>query len=518
MTPTPLPNSYWVIPGRWLAGEYPGGRTELETRERLEALAAAGIDAFIDLTQPDELPQYDQLLSLDIDHIRKPIRDHDVPRERAHMIEILGVIDTLLASGKRLYVHCRAGIGRTGTVVGCHLAQNGHGGEAAIARLNELWSHCGRSKSWPNVPETPEQIAFVRGWRAAPVKSAQRSKDTQPVKPNDARFESGAVETDALAPEHSDDALAAAAALRDRYLGALVGLAAGDALAAATQFRKPGSFTPVTDIVGGGPFDLPRGAWSDDTAMALCLAESLLARGDFDPRDQVQRYVRWQREGHLSATGQCLGITASVAKALGSAQWRRQQYAGSHDPKQLDQEPLLRVVPVVMFHFADVEEAVRRAADAARTTCQAPLVLDACRLFAAVLHSALSGRPRAEVLSTHAALFAAQPLKGLVAALAEGSYRETAARTRQGAGNVVDALEAILAQFNASTNFREGALAAANLGGDSDVVTGGYGALAGAFYSVKAVPRGWRAGLAREPLLIEFSDRLLARAMVAMGG
>ena len=100
----------------------------------------------------------------------------------------------------------------------------------------------------------------------------------------------------------------------------------------ATQFRTPGTFTPVGDLLGGGPFDLPRGGWSDDTAMALCLADSLLERDGFDARDQVERYRRWQREGYLSATGQCLGITASTARALAMAQWRRRLFSGSHDP------------------------------------------------------------------------------------------------------------------------------------------------------------------------------------------
>ena len=107
-------------------------------------------------------------------------------------------------------------------------------------------------------------------------------------------------------------------------------------MAAATQYRRPGRFTPVGDMLGGGPFDLPRGAWSDDTAMALCLAESLLERAGFDARDQVERFRRWQQQGHLSATGQCVGITAATARALARAQWRRQAFSGSHDPDALD--------------------------------------------------------------------------------------------------------------------------------------------------------------------------------------
>jgi len=125
-------------------------------------------------------------------------------------------------------------------------------------------------------------------------------------------------------------------------------------------------------MIGGGPFDLPRGAWSDDTAMALCLAESLLERDGFDARDQVQRYSRWQQEGYLSSTGQCVGITASTARSLALAKWRRVVFPGSHDPEQLDPEPLSRVASVALFYFASVETTLVQAADSSRTTCQAP--------------------------------------------------------------------------------------------------------------------------------------------------
>ena len=151
----------------------------------------------------------------------------------------------------------------------------------------------------------------------------------------------------------SDRELAPVRELRERFQGAMQGLAVGDALAAATQFRRAGSFAPVGDLLGGGPFDLPRGAWSDDTAMALCLAESLTERDGFDAADQLARYTRWQREGYLSATGQCLGITAATARALAAAQWRGRPLSESSDPAPLESEPLSRVAPIVLHFFAD---------------------------------------------------------------------------------------------------------------------------------------------------------------------
>ena len=88
-----------------------------------------------------------------------------------------------------------------------------------------------------------------------------------------------------------------------RYRGALLGLAAGDALGTTLEFKAPGTFQPINDMVGGGPFELKVGQWTDDTSMALCLAESLVKRRRFDPFDQLERYVRWYRDGHMSCTG-----------------------------------------------------------------------------------------------------------------------------------------------------------------------------------------------------------------------
>jgi ADP-ribosyl-[dinitrogen reductase] hydrolase len=518
----PLPNSYWVIPGRLLAGEYPGGQTARETSERLQKLMDVGVRCFIDLTHPDELEPYDFDLPVSIDYIRKPIKDHGLPARREHMIDIQACLDHALRSGMLTYVHCRAGIGRTGMVVACFLVEQGLSGEEALDELNRMWQHCKRAESWAHVPETDEQSEYVRKWIpqvAALLKQrvaggeGRRAPARAPT-PAPAREPKYEPAHEAEDPLLEPSALDAARGLRDRFLGALIGLAVGDALAAATQFRKSGTFTPVGDVLGGGPFDLPRGAWSDDTSMALCLAESLLETNGFDPRDQVERYRQWQQQGHLSATGQCLGITAGTARALAQAQWRRQLFSGSHDPTQLDPEVLSRVAPAVMFYFAAPTDALTFASEASRTTCQSPGCVDACKLLAACLYGALSGKPKSVIFAPAPELLDIAGLRSNVAALAAAPGQTASAR----AGNVVEALEAALWAFRTSDNFRDGALKAANLGGNSDVAAAVYGQLAGAHYGVGSIPATWRTSLMHKDLIEGMADRLLAHAMVGLAG
>jgi len=499
----PLPNSYWVVPGKVLAGEHPAGRTSEETVERVQKLLAAGVGSFIDLTMPDELEAYDSELPVDVVYLRKPIRDHGIPARPEHMADILGCIDHFVRSRRLVYVHCRAGIGRTGTVVGCLLVEQGLHGEKALEALNQLWLRCKRSASWPSVPETEHQTDYVRNWKPGLLKSV-----LGPAVP-----EKAAAADPLLDPE----TLYAARNLRERFLGSLLGLAVGDALAAATQYRKPGTFTAIGDLIGGGPFEMPRGAWTDDTAMALCLAESLLEREGFDARDQVERYTRWRQQGHLSSTGQCVGITASTVKALSMAQWRRQMFSGSHDPNQLDPEVLSRVAPVVAFYFAAPAQAIQLAADSARTTCQAPAAVDSCRLLAAMVYSALAGRPREQVLRPTPDLLDVATLRPNVESLVQRSALGGGLATVSAGETTPEVLEAALWAFRSSNNFRDGALRAANLGGNCDVVAAVYGQIAGAHYGVAAIPAAWRNSLSSKDLIEGFADRLLAHAMLGLG-
>jgi hypothetical protein len=160
----PLPNTYWVIPDVMLAGEHPSGATEADTRERLDRLRKAGINYFIDLTEMDEMPDYRGLLPLRTHYLRCAIRDTEVPREIGQMQQLQSRIRNARTLGRRMYIHCRAGIGRTGLVVGCYLAEEGLGGDSALEQLNLLWRQCARAQSWPIVPQTAEQADYIREW------------------------------------------------------------------------------------------------------------------------------------------------------------------------------------------------------------------------------------------------------------------------------------------------------------------------------------------------------------------
>jgi hypothetical protein len=160
----PLPNSYWVIPGSLLAGEHPAGVDEAETSARLAALRQAGIDCFIDLTEPGEQAEYGHLLTSQDEYLRCEIPDMGVPYQVSRTMDLLLALRMALGRGRGIYVHCRAGIGRTGLIIGCFLAEEEPSGKSAVKRLNRLWKQSARSAQWPKVPQTAEQANYIRHW------------------------------------------------------------------------------------------------------------------------------------------------------------------------------------------------------------------------------------------------------------------------------------------------------------------------------------------------------------------
>jgi protein-tyrosine phosphatase len=174
----PITESYWVKPGRFLAGEYPCLHAQLAD-SRLDAFLKAGINRFFDLTQPHELRSYEDVLQargrehgMDVAYHRFSIRDHSIPSPET-MIRLLDTIDRELSLGHNIYVHCWGGIGRTGITVGCYLVRHGETNEQALQRVNQLYRTRPRNPYYPNSPETTEQVQFVSSWREIPQASHQ---------------------------------------------------------------------------------------------------------------------------------------------------------------------------------------------------------------------------------------------------------------------------------------------------------------------------------------------------------
>ncbi|MBE7212626.1 MAG: ADP-ribosylglycohydrolase family protein, partial [Gluconacetobacter diazotrophicus] len=260
-----------------------------------------------------------------------------------------------------------------------------------------------------------------------------------------------------------------------RCRGSLLGLAAGDALGTTLEFKAPGTFPPLADMVGGGPFRLGPGQWTDDTSMALCLGESLLACKGFDARDQMERYCRWWSAGYMSSTGTCFDIGVTVRNALERYRRTQNPLAGSTDPFTAGNGSLMRLAPVPLFFArAGTRAAVARAAESSRTTHGAAAAVDACRYLAALIVGALAGASKEELLSPGYApadapdLWTDAPLDPAVDAVAAGSFCTKPDAAVHGTGYVVASLEAALWAFARGGSFEEGALLAVNLGDDAD--------------------------------------------------
>ena len=300
--------------------------------------------------------------------------------------------------------------------------------------------------------------------------------------------------------------------VRNRFRGCLAGLAVGDALGTTLEFKPPGSFEPIDDVVGSGPFDLQPGQWTDDTSMALCLATSLIESGGFDPGDQMTRYVRWWCEGYLSPTGACFDIGNTVRSALSRFKETGEPFAGSLDPYSAGNGALMRLAPVPMFFAGDPAEAIERSADSSRTTHGAEEAVDACRYFSGLLVGALKGVDKATLLSNRYCPvedhWRRNRLAGGIDAVAAGSFKGKEPPEIEGTGYVVRSLEAALWAFHRSTGFRDGALLAVNLGDAADTTGAIYGQIAGAHYGIEAIPVEWRQRLTMKAEIESLADRL----------
>ena len=273
----------------------------------------------------------------------------------------------------------------------------------------------------------------------------------------------------------------------NRYEGALLGLACGDAVGTTLEFRSRGSFVPLTDMVGGGPFSLKAGQWTDDTSMALCLAESLITKQACDPHDQMTRYANWYEWGYWSSTGHCFDIGIATRAAIREFLRSGNALAGSTDPQSAGNGSLMRLAPIALMYGADKGKVQEMAALSSRTTHAAPECLDACSLFAMALSRALMGQSKQQVLDLAQLAFASPRINEI----AQGSWRNKSHDQIQSSGYVVHSLEAALWCFARHESFEAAVLEAANLGDDADTTAAIAGQIAGAFWGRSGIPAPW---------------------------
>jgi len=476
----PIENSYWVVPGKFIAGEYPRNKDRESSLLKIRDILRSGVTCFIDLTEPqDGLEPYTDLLAdfpdRKITYNNFRIHDVSVPSDIQHMRDILDAIDSALDKGETVYVHCWGGIGRTGIVVGCWLSRHGFNGKTALKKLEDLWSDCTKSESRRS-PETKEQEQYITNWK-----------------------ENGSNEK------------------IDRYKGCLLGLAAGDALGTTLEFKPPGTFKPLKDIVGGGPFRLNPGQWTDDTSMALCLAESLIEKNGFDAADQMDRYLMWKEKGHLSSNGECFDIGTTVSSALMRYKTTGNPFSGSVDPHAAGNGSIMRLAPVPMFFAANPKTAIHSCAQSSKTTHGATTCIDACRYFGALIIGALSGEKKETILSDHycpiPGLWDDDPFCPEIEEIASGSFKHKDPPEIAGTGYVVKSLEAALWAFYHSETFEQGCLLAVNLGNDADTTGAVYGQIAGAYYGCSHIPSRWLDLLTFRKQIELFAEEINLKSM-----
>lgn len=293
--------------------------------------------------------------------------------------------------------------------------------------------------------------------------------------------------------------------LIDKYRGALLGLVCGDAVGVAVEFRKRGSFPPVTDMLGGGVFNLKKGQWTDDTSMALCLATSLIEQQGFDAIDQMQRYCRWRDTGYLSSTGECFDIGIATSLALSNFKKTGNPFSGALDSNKAGNGCLMRLAPIALYFHPNLSLTMEMAAESARTTHGATECLEASRLFASMLFQALNGSHKRDILLQNDTVqLSSEKLK----MIASGDYFNKTELEIKGSGYVIESLEAALWCFYLTDSFEAAILEAVNLGDDADTTAAICGQLAGAFYGESSIPRHWLNKLHQREMISDIAEKL----------
>lgn len=437
-----------IAPGKTQAYGFAGPHAR-DLGADLDAVAAWNAAAVITLMEEHELAQIriseigEEVRRRHMEWHHAPIVDVSTPDAtfEAAWSVLSARLRALVARGGRVLVHCRGGLGRSGMVVARLLVEDGMEAGEAMRAVRAVR---------PGAIETPAQERWVSRERAAPLTLPSETRE----------------------------------ATRDRALGAMVGLAVGDALGTTIEFTGKPRYALLHNIVGGGPFRLRPGQWTDDTAQALALADSLTHDPNLDARDLMDRFVAWHRRGDYSCTGTCFDIGNATRASLDRYEQTGDPVAGSTSDAASGNGALMRLAPVAIRHWNNPERLREVSDRQTRTTHGSPATVRCSRLFADLLAQAISGLPLNAVLESPSA------------EAIEGGWRGLERDAIEGSGYVVRSLQAAVWAVARTTDFPSAVLLAANLGDDADTTAAITGQLAGAIYGLSGIPPEWIAVLA----------------------
>ena len=249
--------------------------------------------------------------------------------------------------------------------------------------------------------------------------------------------------------------------MKFKHNNCLIGLVVGDALGCTLEFKKPGTFEPITTIQGGGVHKLEAGQWTDDTSLALCLAQSLIDCKGFDAKDQMQKYCKWDEEGYMSSTGECFDIGNTTLKALNKFRATGEPYSGMTEDSSAGNGSIMRLAPIPMYYSNNPEDALKYATLSSKTTHANVMCIDACRYMSGIIVGLLNGDSKVAVLSSMYSpvkdYIDNEPLCDAVKEVASGSFKDKQPPDIKGTGFIIKSLEAALWAFYTTNNFKDGA-------------------------------------------------------------
>jgi ADP-ribosyl-[dinitrogen reductase] hydrolase len=440
-----------------------------------------------------------------------PIRDRHVPNQAFEegWVSVSAELRRLLRWGARVVVHGEGNFERSAMIIARLLVELGNDAIDAFRMIHEFK---------PGLFSMREMISYV--YEQQEVKD--RSSSREPLD------------------------------IRDRAVGALLGLAVGDALGTTLEFKSRDTYPWLTDMIGGGPFRLRPGEWTDDTAMALALADTLRSHDDYDDweyRDELletchtkyamgkqnrlarerirrrirkiegsdyegnprrferalmQRFVAWMERGEYSCNGRCFDIGMTVRGALRRFKQTGDPMAGSKAPDSAGNGSLMRLAPVAIRYWNDRRRLRDYAARQSRTTHGAEEAVDACVAYAELLADAIEGIAPPKVLAPRQTNHC-RAIRGIMA----GSWQAKGIAQIGSSGYVVHSLEAALWSVGRSPTFEEAVLTAANLGEDADTTAAIAGQLAGALHGASGIPAHWLEKLAWRDRIVRYAEALL---------